>query len=172
MTNAVAGAVTPGLRPGRDRLLLVLAALWLVAVAIGVVAVWRYKMTAGPAVHAPAEWPGESHLARSSGKPTLLMIAHPRCSCTRASLAELERLLAETGHEARTHVVFVKPAGTPAGWEQTDSYRRASSIPGVEVFVDEGGVEAERFGASASGETILYDAAGHQRHHGRARARG
>jgi hypothetical protein len=36
----------------------------------------------------------------------------------------------------------------------------------VEVFVDDGGVEAKRFGASTSGETMLYDESGDIQFHG------
>jgi hypothetical protein len=53
-------------------------------------------------------------------------------------------------------VLFVRPAGLPEGWEQTDTWRTAQAIPGVTVAVDPDGVEAARFGARTSGQVLLY----------------
>jgi len=45
----------------------------------------------------------------------------------------------------------------PADWEQTDLWRRAASIPGVSLTRDDDGVEAQRFDAATSGQTVVYD---------------
>lgn len=58
------------------------------------------------------------------------------------------------------YVIFQRPAGTPPGWEKTDLWRSASLIDGVTPIVDEGGRQAERFGATTSGQTYLFDADG------------
>jgi hypothetical protein len=47
------------------------------------------------------------------------------------------------------------------GWEKSDTWRKAAAIPGVAVAPDDDGVEARRFGATASGHTVVYDRAGH-----------
>jgi hypothetical protein len=57
-------------------------------------------------------------------------------------------------------VLFVHPDAAPADWEKTDLWQSAAAIPGVSVFTDTNGVEAQRFGAQTSGQTILYDAQG------------
>jgi hypothetical protein len=85
------------------------------------------------------------------------MFSHPHCPCTRASLGELERLLAQVSNPPNVFVVFVKPSGTADDWAATDLWRAASSIRGVRVFLDDNGVEAERFHARTSGETLFYD---------------
>ena len=39
-------------------------------------------------------WPPSSQIPLDQTSPTLLLFLHPRCPCSRSSLAELERLLA------------------------------------------------------------------------------
>jgi hypothetical protein len=68
--------------------------------------------------------------------------------------------MARCGDSVRARVLFLKPALAPPGWEQTDLWRRAASIPGVQVLTDEGGAEARRLGAQTSGQAMLYDPGG------------
>jgi hypothetical protein len=58
------------------------------------------------------------------------------------------------------YVLFLKPEGFSEDWERTDLWRSAASIPGVTAMLDDQGVEANRFHAATSGQTLLYDAAG------------
>jgi hypothetical protein len=89
------------------------------------------------------------------------MFAHPHCPCTRASLAELERLVARAGGAITPWIVFYKPSTADSDWEQTDLWRKAQAIPGAHVATDIDGQLAQRFGASTSGHTLVYDAGGH-----------
>lgn len=135
-----------------------LAAVWVVATACGFVALTVYSTTPGASAPVAQRWPAQSRLAEpSDSRATLVLFAHPRCSCTRATLAEFERLLARTIDRVEAHVVFVRPPGAARGWEETDLWRRARRVPGVRVDVDDGGAEAERFGARTSGHVLLYD---------------
>jgi hypothetical protein len=59
------------------------------------------------------------------------------------------------------YVLFLKPTGFSEDWEKTDLWQTAAGIPGVSVMVDDRGLEARLFNSSTSGQTILYDAAGH-----------
>lgn len=133
---------------------------WLGALATGATAVWTYQATPGRAAEAPALWPGESALVRTPGLPTIVQINHPKCACTRASLDELNTILAEVGTNMSTFVLFVRPDGAEAGFEQTETWTRAHELPGTKVVRDDGGHEAARFGAWTSGTTLLYDADG------------
>jgi hypothetical protein len=63
-------------------------------------------------------------------------------------------------NRATATVVFVRPNGVPAKWEETDLWYDAQQIPGANVVNDPGGKEAALFGAEASGQTMLYDANG------------
>jgi hypothetical protein len=94
------------------------------------------------------------------------MFAHPHCPCSRASISELARLMPRLPAGTGAHVVFVRPAGTAADWEQTDLWRSAASIPGVSVSRDDDGVEAERFHALTSGLTLVYGSDGRLLFHG------
>lgn len=134
-----------------------LAAFWLCGVASGLWVLWAYDNRPGAAANAPARWPSASVLTASRTTPTLVVIAHPQCSCTRASLDELAEILARAKTRPRTYVLFLKPSSTDAGWEQTDLLKRATAIPGVRVLRDDDGLEARRFGAETSGQTFLYD---------------
>ena len=134
--------------------------VWIAAVAAGLRALMAYDNRPGPAAEAPADWPRESRIERDTAGPTLVMLAHPRCDCTAASLTELEELLARTSERPRTYVVFIRPGRVRGGWEQTALWRRAAGIDGVTVLRDDEGVEARRFGVQTSGQALLYDASG------------
>jgi hypothetical protein len=134
--------------------------VWLLAAVTGLSVLWRFDNAPGVGANAPARWPAGSVLARASGRPTLVLLAHPQCSCTLASLEELREALARAQAEPKTYVLFLKPEGFADGWEQTDSWRLAVSIPGVTVVGDDSGREAGRFGAATSGQTLLFDADG------------
>ena len=99
-------------------------------------------------------------MARSSERATLLLFAHPRCACTRASLAELARIMARFHDRLEARVVFWLPRGAPEGWDSGDLWTSAARIPGVLVVRDVEGREASRFAAGTSGEAILYDREG------------
>ena len=138
----------------------VLGTIWLAAAVAGLSVLWRYDNTPGEAARAPRQWPALSRLARAADRPTLVMLAHPHCTCTRASLAELAEAIARTRTPPRTYVVFMMPKGFSDGWEQTDLWRTAAALPGVTVVRDDDGREARQFGAATSGQTLLYDERG------------
>jgi hypothetical protein len=140
--------------------LAVAVTVWFVAVMTGIVAMARYKGAPGEPANAPHQWPAASTLPRVAGKPTLILLAHPMCSCTRASLAELSRIVERTGDKLTTHVVFTYPAGATESWLHSDVWHQAKAIPGLDVRADPGGVETARFGAATSGQVLLYDAKG------------
>jgi hypothetical protein len=121
---------------------------------------WRFDNAPGVEAKAPAQWPADSVLARSTSGPTLVLLAHPQCSCTLASLEELGEALARAQVRPKTYVLFLKPDGFANGWEQTESWRIASALPGVNVVRDDSGREASGFGAATSGQTFLFDAGG------------
>jgi hypothetical protein len=54
-------------------------------------------------------------------------------------------------------VLFVKPSGAGADWDDTELRRSAAARPGVAVMTDENGLEAARFGAKTSGHTLVFD---------------
>ena len=121
---------------------------------------WGYDNAPGVAANAPREWPRQTTLVRAPDRPTLVLLAHPQCDCTRATLGELAEVLARAPRPPKTYVLFLRPAGVAAGWEQTALWRTAKSLPDVTVLRDDDGAEARRFGAETSGQTLLYDERG------------
>ena len=141
------------------RHLLVLAAsgaAWSIVVALGSLALLMYEDAPGHAGAAPARWPDGSQVPRAADRPTLVMFAHPRCPCTRASVGELALLMARSQGLVSAWVLFSKPKDFPPGWEATDILASAAAIPDVHAECDEGGAEAARFHATISGQTLLY----------------
>ena len=134
--------------------------LWLCGVVTGLWILLTYENTPGASGTPTLQWPISSQIHRTPGHATLVMLAHPHCPCTRASIGELAVLMAHVSEPLTAYVLFLTPPGFPAGWEKTDLWDSAVAIPGVHVLSDKGGIEARRFRAATSGHTILYDAAG------------
>jgi hypothetical protein len=143
-------------------ILFAVGALWLSMIGAGMWFLKNYEISAGVAAAAPNRWPADSRIRRATDSATLVMLAHPHCPCTRASIGELSRLMTQAQGRVTAYVLFVKPLNFSDGWEQTDLLKSAAAIPGVTVVRDDQGVEASRFHAATSGQTVLYDADGKQ----------
>jgi len=138
----------------------VLATLWLSGVVSGLWVVWAYENRPGADANPPQRWPAHTALVPATDRPTLVFVAHPQCTCTRASLNELAEVLARTPAHPRTYVLFLRPLVFDAGWEKTGLWRSASALPDATLIRDDDGVEARRFGVETSGQTLLYDGRG------------
>jgi hypothetical protein len=102
-------------------------------------------------------------IERSPDRPTLVVCLHPKCPCSRATLAEIERLLARPA-VAATHpevlAVLTIPADGDDSWTSAKIVQRCRRLPESRVEFDRGGRIAAAFGAATSGEVLLFDAAG------------
>ena len=139
---------------------IVLVALWLAAVGTGFAMFLNYQNTGGQSGATPSQWPAGTRLTPSATGDTLVMFAHPQCPCTRASIAELNRLLARISDHATAQVWFYQPAKLSPNWSKTGSWHSAAAIPGVTVHEDIDGAQARLFGAETSGTVLLYDSGG------------
>jgi hypothetical protein len=139
---------------------------WIVAVAFGLRALLNYESAAGRVGVVPQIWPAISKIQRVNDRPTLIMLAHPHCPCTRASMDELAHVMARVQGKVAAYVLFYTPrgpnrtGGSGLDWENTELRRTAGQIPGVTVLSDVDGAEARRFGAETSGHTLLFDSTG------------
>jgi hypothetical protein len=140
-----------------QRTLWAVLVVWLTSVGTGLAWLMAYDNTPGTPANAPSNWPAASTLARDGDGPTLVMLAHPRCDCTRASIGELAELMARAPRRPKAFVVFIRPGGVDAAWAKTGTFNQATRIPGVTVIRDDNGHEADRFGVWTSGQTLLYD---------------
>jgi hypothetical protein len=59
------------------------------------------------------------------------------------------------------YVLVYAPRSMGEAWARSDLWNDAAAIPGVHVIEDQDGWEVRRFGASTSGQTLLYDSSGH-----------
>ena len=153
-------------RPARSLGLVVGAALWLVAALAGSFYLMQHAQSPGPEGTPPELWPTASRASHHPRLPTLVMFVHPRCPCSRASIGELEVLMAHCQDRLSAQVWFLLPEGMREDWAKTDLWRNAEAIPGVTAHLDGGGIEARRFHAETSGQTVLYDRGGTLLFHG------
>jgi hypothetical protein len=101
-----------------------------------------------------------------AGTWSLVMLVHPHCSCSRASVKELEAVLEKAPRHVQPHVLVYRPHEYAPGWERTDVYASAKRLRRATVLVDEDGREAKLFGGFTSGQTFLYDPDGKLRFEG------
>jgi hypothetical protein len=120
----------------------------------------EYATTPGEGGPSAARWPTGSVLVPDPERANLVLLAHPRCPCTGATMDELENLVARCHALVTVHVLFYRPGTAEEGWEKTDLWRRAGAIPGARVYRDEDGALARLFGAATSGQVLLYRADG------------
>jgi hypothetical protein len=80
--------------------------LWATAVGFGIVKLWNYENEPGLAASAPATWPYDSAIPQPH-RSTLVLLIHPQCSCSQATIAELERLQARTRNAVDIYVVML-----------------------------------------------------------------
>jgi hypothetical protein len=143
-----------------QKLNLIFCFLWMIAVSAGFGVIWKHENSPGRAAQPPTQWPLTSGLERKPGVAALILLAHPKCPCTRATIEELAYLMSRVRGRVQTHVLFYQPGGFEQSWSRTDIWESAAVIPGVIVWEDWDGVEAHRFGAETSGQSLLYDASG------------
>lgn len=146
--------------------LAVAALVWAATVGAAYQAIRRFESTPGLPAVARASWPAGSSVRRAEGMWTLVMLIHPHCSCSRASVAELEAVLEKAPRTVQTYVLVYRPHEFPAGWERTDVVDAARRLHRAHVLIDEDGAEARLFGGFTSGQTFLYDGDGQLRFEG------
>jgi hypothetical protein len=135
-------------------------AVWIIGVAFGLMRLWAYDTGPGAAATAPGQWPAGSAVAAPRDTPVLVVLLHPQCSCSQATLAELARLHARAGGNVSISVLVLSPAGAARSRVEASLWRQASAMKGVRVMADADGAEARRFGAATSGQALLYDRSG------------
>ena len=139
------------------------ALLWAGTVAAAYRAIRKFETTPGEAALAPKAWPAKSVIARGANEWSLVMLVHPHCSCSRASVEELQAILEKAPASVHTYVLVYRPSGVEAGWEKTQVVENASKLRRAKVILDEEGRMADLFGGFTSGQTFVYDDRGELR---------
>ena len=132
---------------------------WLLALTPGVRYLLSYETTPGKAAAAPEYWPSNVPATGDARIPILVVALHPMCSCSRATLTELEEAASEFHHPYNALFLIDQPRGAQYVWQQVSYYRDAQRSLNASVVLDEDGQLAARFGAFTSGEVLYYSAA-------------
>ena len=129
---------------------------WGVLVVTGLYRMAAYASTPGSAGLTPRTWPKTTSIEPAQDAPTLLMFLHPRCPCSGASVGALRALLLENPRAVARIVIYVPERPDPE-WTDTELWNEARALPNVTTLADAAGAEAMRFGATTSGEVLVYD---------------
>jgi len=140
--------------------------VWLAVSGAGFAVLSKYQNTSGSSGPTPSDWPSQARVTLDQTRDTLIMFVHPQCSCSTASIEELNRLLARRSESVNAQVWFFRPKAFPTNWTQSSLWRAAAAIPGVTVQEDVDGTQARLFGAETSGFVLLYDPRGKLRFKG------
>jgi len=144
----------------RRRFTPVLGGLWLAGLLVAIGVLSAYRTSPRAEVQPNIEnWPAASRLARDGTSPTLVMFAYPYCDCTQASLAVLRDLMPRLEGKVHSYILFAQSEGEPVG-SRSENRILAESIPGATIEDDEAAREADRFGATTSGQVMLFDTGG------------
>lgn len=133
--------------------------IWGAVIVTGLGLLLAYSLTPGQAAQSPVRWPVHVSLTRSSDRPQLVMVAHPYCPCTRASITELSWIMTRLKGQVAATVLFFTDDETP-DFERSEHWASAARIDGVRVVADPEGKGANQFGAFTSGQVYLYDREG------------
>jgi hypothetical protein len=151
--------------PPKKLLLTIFVGGWLAASGWGIWRLAAYSLAPGEQGVAPEQWPVDSAVTRNRSGYTVVIVLHPECPCSEATVEELDSIIAHSGGRLRAHLLFVELPGLPSA-QLSKLWERASRIPAVQLTKDVGGAEARRFGTRTSGETRLYGPAGKLLFHG------
>jgi hypothetical protein len=145
---------------GKKAFPLLALSLWSLAVGAGFKVLLDYEKRPGAAAVSSSVWPAGIPSALASNQCNLVLIGHPKCPCTRTSVAELEEIMSRCRGKLKATAIFLQPSGETEEWSKTGLWRRSASIPGVECIADLDGRLAAKFGASTSGQVLLFDGNG------------
>jgi hypothetical protein len=132
-------------------------ATWVIATTGGLSAMLVWQNTPAPRSGAGTDWPVNFPLRLDPNAASLVMVVHPKCPCSRASFAELVKVMTRATAPMRVAVLFYKPVAEPETWVEGSLYSEAKAIPGLQVLSDPDGQWATRLGAIASGHVFLFN---------------
>lgn len=128
-----------------------------------------YSKQPGPEGKITVTWPQNSTLYRNPENSTLVMTVHAGCSCSRASIEELAKIMKKAGSSLTAHVLML-PTGNGNEQEnevkKTYVWKRGLETRGVSMHIDKEAKETKNFGALVSGTVMLFSKSGNLVFHG------
>ncbi|MBC7530849.1 MAG: RedB protein [Oligoflexus sp.] len=133
---------------------------WMAPIVFGFYLLDKHTMEAGESANAPVVWPQGSALIRSNDQFNLVLLIHPECPCSLATVNELEKLMSKSGDRLKSKVLVYRASNDLTGEGGSLLRSRLSGLLNVEISTDVEGQEAKRFGSFTSGQALLYNAEG------------
>lgn len=133
--------------------------VWVIMLFAGAGVLGAYAAQEGESGRTPTTWPTDAGIPSNTTLWTVVLAAHPKCPCTRASISELTQAMADTSEPSRLVVLAYEPAEEP-GFAASPTLNRLGRRDNAIVIVDTDGDIAARFGGLTSGFVAVYDPAG------------
>src|SRR2546423_15284646 len=92
--------------------------LWAGLIVAGYAWLLRYNFAAGNTLTAPGRLPPPFGSPGGSRRPQLFIALHPRCPCSRATVAELAKILSRAPNAGDVTVLMYRPADRGESWLQ------------------------------------------------------
>jgi hypothetical protein len=135
--------------------------MWGAAVLLGAAGMVRYQMQPGVATQVVANrWPSPPGISLDPNLLTLVMVLHPQCPCSQATLHELTQVIGKYNNRIAINILFVQPPNAPANWVEGGLYDSVRQLSNVNVVVDKDGKAASALGATTSGQVIIFEPGG------------
>jgi hypothetical protein len=138
--------------------------LWLGLIALSYSRLLRYSF-AGTTSKPPPTVPALVSTAINGDRFQMFLALHPRCPCSRATLAELEKILSRVPTAGEVTVLMYKPAGETDRWVEGPLLDQCRVLK-CRVKLDPDGQLATALGSLTSGGMVIYDSSGKLRYHG------
>ncbi len=145
--------------------LAIVGCAWLGTICAGFVWLGLSDAQPGSRGAPPVQLAAVPELQADSGLVSLTCFIHPQCPCTRATLRDLERVATHVRETAQLRVVVAYPSDHPE-WMSTATVAFASTISGVRIVPDPGGLLTAACGVKTSGHTLIYGPEGDLRYSG------
>jgi hypothetical protein len=128
---------------------------WAGLLAAGFGILMRYESAA-----APAGSTGEINATFNGRKGLSIVVGlHPHCPCSKATVAELNKILGRAPNRAEFVVYAFKPKDEPDNWIESSTIETLKKLGG-RIEVDEDGAKARELGLKTSGQVQLFSASG------------
>ena len=101
-------------------------------------------------------WP-QSAPEMPTAQATVAFFYHPKCPCTRATVRNLERFLSQTGTRPAVIAFAYHPDDETGHWVETPLTQQVRRLANSRVVPDADGRMAQQFGATTSGQLLIYD---------------
>lgn len=128
-----------------------ITAVWILCVIAAFTVINQYSTTAG--VNSGLTRIPAGTAFEPQDKPRLLVFLHPKCTCSKATMMELQSLLPDL--KGIDVTVLFRNVSADKEWLSGELYESALKTKGLTVAIDDNGDEAKRFGAHTSGHTVL-----------------